>query len=70
MIANVGDFDVFVGPLLSLGHIEGFFFHRGIMHSLLFAVLASLSIAGVLYYVDRSVSYRRYVLACFVAMLG
>lgn len=70
VIANVGDFDVFVWPLLPLGDLESFFFHRGIMHSVLFAVVSSALISYFLYRADKSVAYWRYLLACLVAMFG
>ena len=49
--------------------LDAFFFHRGIMHSIVFSVVLSLVLGFVLRRFDRSVSYRRYVIACLVSMI-
>ncbi len=70
VIANAADFDVIVGQIIPFkSSLDAFFFHRGIMHSIVFAVVLSLVLGFVLRRFDRSVSYRRYVFACLVSMI-
>lgn len=68
-IANIPDLDVFISRLLPLSPIDANFFHRGIMHSIVFNVWIALWVGYILYRSDKSVPYRRYVLAVFVSIL-
>ena len=68
-IANIPDLDVFVGRLLPLSPIDAQFFHRGIMHSIIFNIGVSLALWYVLYRADKTVSYWRYVIGIFVSIL-
>jgi membrane-bound metal-dependent hydrolase YbcI (DUF457 family) len=68
-IANIPDLDVFVGRLLPLSPIDAQFFHRGIMHSIIFNVWVALALWYVLHRSDKTVSYWRYVIGVFVSIL-
>lgn len=68
-IANIPDLDVFVGRLLPLSPIDAQFFHRGIMHSIIFNVGVALALWYVLHRSDKTVSYWRYVIGIFVSIL-
>jgi membrane-bound metal-dependent hydrolase YbcI (DUF457 family) len=68
-IANIPDLDVFVGRLLPLSPIDAQFFHRGIMHSIIFNIGVSLALWYILYRSDKTVSYWRYVIGVFVSIL-
>lgn len=68
-IANIPDLDVFVGRLLPLSPIDAQFFHRGIMHSIIFNIWVALALWYVLHRSDKTVSYWRYVLGIFVSIM-
>jgi len=68
-IANIPDLDVFVARLLSLSPLDAQFFHRGIMHSIIFNIGIALVVGYILYRWDKTVSYWRYVLWIFVSIL-
>lgn len=67
-IANIPDLDVFVGRFLSLSPIDAQFFHRGIMHSIVFNVGVALLLWYILHRSDKTVSYWRYVMAIFTSI--
>ena len=67
-IANIPDLDVFVGRLLPLSPMDVQFFHRGIMHSIVFNIGIALLLGYALYRSDRTIPYRRYSLAVFVSI--
>ncbi len=68
-IANIPDLDVFLGRLLPLSPIDAQFFHRGIMHSIVFNIGIALLLGYALYRSDRTIPYRRYSLGVFVSIL-
>ena len=68
-IANIPDLDVFVGRLLPLSPIDAQFFHRGIMHSMIFNIWVALALWYVLHRSDKTISYWRYVIGVFVSIL-
>lgn len=68
-IANIPDLDVFVGRLLPLSPIDAQFFHRGIMHSIVFNIGISLVLWYMLYRSDKTVWYWRYVIAVVLSIL-
>lgn len=68
-IVNIPDLDVFIARLLPLSPMDAQFFHRGIMHSIIFNIGVALLLWYILYRSDRSISYRRYVIASFVSIV-
>lgn len=58
-----------VGRLLPLSPIDQMFFHRGIMHSVVFNVALAFALAYILYRSDTTIPYRRYVLGVFVSIV-
>ncbi len=68
-IANIPDLDVFVGRLLPLSPIDAQFFHRGIMHSIIFNIWVAFALWYVLYRSDKTVPYWRHVIGIFVSIL-
>ncbi len=70
LITNIPDFDTFIAGLVTADPIDQQFFHRGIMHSIIFNLGLSLVLWYVLYLSDKSVPYRRYALGCFVSIVA
>jgi membrane-bound metal-dependent hydrolase YbcI (DUF457 family) len=69
LISNIPDLDLFVAKIITYNPIDQFFFHRGIMHSLLFNTILSFILWYVLYRLDPTTSYWRYVLWSFVSIV-
>ncbi len=69
LITNIPDLDIFVSRFIYDNPIDQFFFHRGIFHSLIFLFWLSFVLGAILYYSDKKVAYRRYVLGVLVSVL-
>ena len=69
LITNIPDLDVFVARWVTTDPISQMFFHRGIIHSLIFNAILALLIWYILYRSDSQISYIRYSMACFISIL-
>lgn len=67
-ISNIPDLDTFIAAFVSTNRVDQFFFHREIMHSIIFNFWLSLILWFILYRGDRTRPYRRYVLASFISI--
>lgn len=68
-ITNIPDLDVFISRLVTNNVIDQFFFHRGIMHSIIFNVAVSLILWWLLHQRDSSTPYRKYTIWCLLSIL-
>lgn len=67
-IANIPDIDAFLGRMLFSHPLDQMFFHRGILHSVVFNITLSFILAYVLHRSGKDTSYRRYFLAVSISI--